>query len=115
MLRACYLVAKRDPSVLVGVIESPPTTTAEESAAASAFFAARSQSKSKTNHFRFIEAMPSDLVGEYQEGSNRKDPIHQLKLFHHITNYVARSHAIGSDDEDTNLEPSAHLDVIITR
>jgi hypothetical protein len=59
--------------------------------------------------------MPSDLVVECQEGSNRKDPIHQLKLFHHITNYVTRSHAIASDDEETNLQPSAHLDVTITR
>ena len=70
MLRACYLVSKRDPSVIVG--DATATTTANDAAAEEAFHNARVQSSTKTNHFMFIEALPPNLLEEYQTGTNRE-------------------------------------------
>ncbi len=118
MLRACYLVAKRDPSILVGDIAMLTTTTtlsAEESAAAAAFQTARTQSTMKTNHFMFSEALPTDLLAEYKVGRNRNKQRVQKRLFDHITNYVSRSHTNDHEDVENNLLPASHLDLAISR
>ncbi len=114
MLRACYLLAKRDPSVFVGSINASSTTTLsqDEIGAREAFNAARAQSNNKTNHFRFTEALPVEMVSDYKQG--RHDRGQQEKLFKHITNYVARSHQPNQLSQK-DLLPASHLDLIITR
>jgi hypothetical protein len=114
ILRACYLLAKRDPSVFVGSINASSTTTLsqDEIGAREAFNAARAQSNNKTNHFRFTEALPVEMVSDYKQV--RHDRGQQEKLFKHITNYVARSHQPNQLSQK-DLLPTSHLDLIITR
>jgi hypothetical protein len=112
MLRACYLVSKRDPSVIVG--DATATTTENDSAAAEAFHNARAQSNKKTNHFMFVEALPANLLQEYQTGSNRRKKQTQQKLLSHVTNYVARTHNMDNAT-GSSLQPSTYLDLCVTR
>ncbi len=63
----------------------------------------------------FLEALPKALVEEYQSGLNRKKDTYQGKVFHHVTNYIARTQEVASDDDRRDLLPAAHLDIAISR
>jgi hypothetical protein len=63
----------------------------------------------------FLEALTKDLVEEYQSGLNRNKETYQRKVFHHVTNYVSRTHEVPSDDDGGDLLPAAHSDVSISR
>jgi len=119
MLRACYIVAKKDGSVFV---ESCNTTTSETA------------TPKLTGIDEYCEIMKWNAktkVDEYKK--DRACPIRQLEYFHHITRVAARTHcskvecqqkaALSSQldlacltmsETDYNLKPSEYLDVVTT-
>jgi len=93
--RACYLNARKDPSVIVG------SESDSEAIAATTVEAPK-------NVQDFFSFQPTKLLREYK--ANRKDSSVQTKLFHHMTNFAAQS----MWNAKKSLEPSSCLDVSIT-
>jgi len=111
-LRACHLVSKQDPSVIV---HDDGTVKSNEAAAAAAVdsnqdptlvdVAKKAQAKANGSTERdFFHWQPKNLMQEHMV--DKKNPEAQAKLFHHMTNYAAQM----MWDSKRKPQPSAHLD-----
>lgn len=125
-LRACYLVAQKDPSIIVHddgtrveEAAASASTAASDSTAASASMqepsvaAAAEEAQAKANGSTardFFHWQPKNLMQPYM--LNKKDPEAQSKLFHHMTNYTAQM--MWNANSKQRLEPSAYLDANIS-
>ncbi len=98
-IRACYMVAKESPGVIVG-----QDSTVNEDA-----LIERGTHVDCFKEFRAAALKPKELMDGYKE--NNKCPHRQKQVFDHFTNFAARSHwRNGTED----LQPSKWLDVDIT-
>lgn len=98
MLRACYLAAKNDGSVLIGSYLESSAATQDTTT-----------QKSIESHAIFTKWDAKPLLQEYVK--DRNCPVQQGKFFNHVTNLAAREHVQNSSKP---LAPSAHLDVVIS-
>ena len=99
-VRACYMVAKHYPGVLVGQDLASQSLEVE---------AAQMKQKEMFKEFQAAAFKPKELMEEYN--ARRSCPITQNKLFDHMTNHAARSHW---KFKSRPMEPSSWLDVCIT-
>jgi len=115
-LRACYLVALEDPSVIVhddstvtvnedGTVTATATATATATGAATDT-AAEALAFNNSKVRDFFHWAPQKLMGTYLKDKSDKEA--QKKLFTHMTNYTAQS--MWNADRNQPLEPSSHLD-----
>jgi len=106
-LRACYLVSKQDPSVIVhddGTVKSKPAAVAAVDSTLPVV-AQKAQAEANGSTARdFFHWQPKNLMQEYM--LDKKNPAAQSKLFHHMTNYAAQM----MWDSKKKLQPSAYLD-----
>jgi hypothetical protein len=100
MVRACYLVAKKDGSVFVGTFSEDATTTTAEIMTQTTI----------DSHGLFTKWDAAPLLTEYQKDKTCK--LRQAKFFNHITNLAARKHS--QQQTNTLLAPSPHYDVAMT-
>jgi len=100
-IRACYMVAKKHPEVIVG---------AESSSESPELVAYQQKQLQSFKEFKAVALFPSDIIEEYR--CNKSCAISQMKLFQHMTNRVARDH--WKSDRAAPLQPSAWLDAVIT-
>jgi len=103
-LRACYLVAKKDPSVIVGTTEEEDKEAAEKAQSESE----AQLSNSAKNIQDFFSYHPRRLLDKHKANRNNKEV--QCKLFDHLTNYTAQS----MWDSNKELEPSSYLDAFMS-
>jgi len=111
-LRACCPVAQKDPAAIVGTSAETQTTEAANqdaaNEAANEATVVASELSGAKNIQDFFSVHPAKLMVSCK--ANRKDPDVQRKLFDHMTNCTAQS----MWNSKKSLEPSSHLDVIVS-
>ena len=124
-LRACYLISRKDPSVIVHddgtriKIQEPvnPSESSnasapqdpQDSAVAAVARAAVVEANGSTAR-DFFHWQPKSLMQDYM--MDKKNPQAQAKLFHHMTNYAAQM--MWNAKSNQRLEPSPYLDATIS-
>jgi hypothetical protein len=98
-IRACYMVAKESPGVIVGLDSTVNDDALRE----------RGTQVDCFKEFRAAALKLKELMDGYKV--NKKCPHRQKQLFDHFTNFAARSHWKNGDEE---LQPSTWLNLDIT-
>ena len=104
-LRACYLAAKRDPSVFVFDDRSSSSCCPPRQVGNTSFNAQclPEQHERKSKIDMICSWRPDAIIKKYKE--DRTDKGNQLMFFHHITNFVATQES----SNNMNVKPAAYL------
>ena len=110
-LRACYLVAQEDPSVIVHDDGTMPMDEDGDGTATEAPQEADVAEEARVPKLNdFFHWAPQNLMEPYLKDKKNKEA--QNKLFSHMTNFTAQM--MWDADKNQAMEPSAYLDTIMS-